>query len=336
MKLPRLRSLPPAILEATVLMASLALIAPLAGCSIRRSAINAVADSVAPYPSLKENKPAKTETPEDPMVALTGENDPELVAAFFPTALKLYEMLMLSNPGHEGLALMTGELYVMYAAAFIQGPAERIPAENFDRQNAEYLRAQNLYVRGSSFAVASLDHRFPGFSPAVFGQNADGRATLLSRCKKNDAAALYWASAGELAAFSLSPLDTARLARLPGAVAMLERAESLDPGLNSGAIQEALMAFYASAPEDLGGGRDKALAAYDKALFWSKGQSPSLFVSYAKCFCVPAQDGNGFDAALDRALAIEADSNPDNRLAITLARRQAEWLKSRKSDFILE
>lgn len=318
------------------LVACAALVAALSSCSIRHAAITAASNSVAPYPSLKEKKPANHDVSVDPMIALTGENDPELVAAFFPTALKMYEMLMISNPDHEGLALMTGQLYVMYANAFVQTPAERIPAENFDRQNAEYLRAQNLYARGSSFVIAALDHRFPGFSAAVFGSDDVTRQAALAKCRKNDVAALYWASAGALGAFSLSPLETEYLSRLPGALAMMERAEALDGGFNSGAIQEVLMAFYASAPEDLGGGRDKALEAYEKALEYSKGQSPSLHTSYAKCFCVPAQDGAGFDAALDRALAIDPDSIPENRLAITIARRQAEWLKSHKADFILE
>lgn len=319
-----------------VLAACAALALTLPACSIRHAAITAVADSIAPYPSGKEKKADHKNPAADPMVALTGENDPALVAAFFPTALKMYEMLMISNPGHEGLSLMTGQLYVMYANAFVQTPAERIPPEGFDRQNAEYLRAQNLYARGSSFVLAALDHRFPGFSLAVFGKDADARRAALAKCRKNDAAALYWAASGSLGAFSLSPLETAYLARLPGALAMMERAEALDPSFNSGAIQEVLMTFYASAPEELGGGRDKALAAYDKALEYSKGESPSLFTSYAKSFCVPAQDGEGFDAAIAKALAIDPDAHPENRLAITIAREQAEWLKSRKADFILE
>lgn len=315
-------------------------IVALSGCSIRHAAITSVANSVAPYPSLKEKKTPKTDAASDvvrdPMLALTGENDPEVVAAFFPTALKMYEMMLISNPGHEGLGLMTGQLYVMYANAFVQTPAERIPPENFSVQNAEYHRAQNFYERGSAYVLASLDHRFPGFSNAVFATDETKRGAMLAKCKKNDVAALYWAAAGSLGAFSLNPLETRYLERLPGTIAMIERANQLDPGFNAGAIQEVLMAFYASAPEDLGGGRDKALVAYEKALEYSKGQSPSVYTSYAKNFCIPAQDSAGFDVAIEKALAIESDSNPENRLAITIARRQAEWLKSRKGDYILE
>jgi predicted anti-sigma-YlaC factor YlaD len=117
---------------------------------------------------------------------------------------------------------------------------------------------------------------------------------------------------------------------------MLERASVLDPELNHGAVWEVLMSFYAAAPESLGGGRDKALDAYAKALDYSKGQSPSLYIAYAKSFCVPAQDGAGFDCALDKALAIDPDSRPEERLALTIAHGQAAWLKAHKADYILE
>lgn len=325
-------------------LASSAIMLALGGCSIRHAVMNSAANAIAPWPSgspAKNVQPAtgafgSTTEETDPMVALTGENDPELVAAFFPVALKTYEMMLFKNPSHEGLGLMTGQLYITYANAFIQSPAERIPAEQFNQQNAEYLRAQNFYVRGKNYVVRALDHRFRGFSSAVFGQDERERATMLARCKKNDAAALYWAGAGSLAAFSLSPLDTDYLASLPGSVAMLERASVLDPGFNRGAVWEVLMSFYAAAPESLGGGRDKALDAYGKALDCSKGQSPSLYIAYAKSFCVPAQDGAGFDEALDKALAIDPDSRPEERLALTIAHGQAAWLKAHKEDFILE
>lgn len=334
-----------AILTAlAAVMTSIAVPLALGACSIRHAVLNSTANAIAPWPS---DKPAKNAPPAigafgltteetDPMVALTGENDPALVAAFFPVALKTYEMMLFSNPSNEGLGLMTGQLYITYANAFVQSPAECIAPDKFDEQNAEYLRAQNFYVRGTHYVVRALDHRFRGFQAAVFGQDEKTRTAMLAKSKKNDAAALYWAGAGALAAFSLSPLDANYLASLPGSVAMLERARVLDPAFNHGAVWEVLMSFYAGAPESLGGGKDKALDAYGKALEYSKGQSPSLYIAYAKGFCIPAQDGEGFDSALDKALAIDPDSRPDDRLALTIAHRQASWLKAHKADFILE
>ena len=308
-------------------------IATLSSCSIRQAALNSAANALAPpTPSIAKS----AATGADPMIALTGENDPELVADFFPTALKLYEIMHLQNPGHERLSVMTGQLYVMYANAFVQGPAERIPFDRFDEQDAQYRRAQNFYVRGKDYVIGALDHRYKGFSAAVFGQDEGAMRATLAKCKKSDVDALYWAGAGTLGAFALSPLDASYVPVLPGSVAMLERAAELDPAFNSGAIWEVLMAFYAAAPDSLGGGRDKALDAYAKALEASNGKTPGPYIAYARFFCVPAQDGSGYDEYLDKALAIDPESQPANRLALTIAHRQAVWLKEHKADFILE
>lgn len=305
----------------------------LSACSIRQAALNSASNMLAPpVPDV----PKKQVAGSDPMLALTGENDPELVRDFFPTALKLYEIMQLQNPGHEQLAIMTGQLYIMYASAFVQGPAETIPLDRFDEQDAAYRRAQNFYLRGRDFVLKALDHRFKGFSASVFGSDENSMRATLAKCKKADAAALYWAGSGALGAFSLSPLDASYGPLLPGSLAMLERAAELDPSFNSGAIWEVLMSFYAAAPDSLGGGRDKALAAYDKAIEASGGKTPGPYIAYVRFFCIPAQDSAGFDEYIDKAIAIDPESQPENRLALTIARRQASWLKEHKADFILE
>ncbi|HNY17379.1 MAG TPA: TRAP transporter TatT component family protein [Treponemataceae bacterium] len=306
----------------------------LSGCTaIKQAGMNGVSNMLAPADPVLQKKSASDP---DPMIALTGENDPELVGDFFPTALKLYEMMHLQNPKHEGLSIMTGQLYVMYAAAFVQGPAERLPLDRFDEQDAAYRRAQNFYLRGRGYVLEGLDHRYKGFSAAVFGSDEGAMRATLARCKKVDAAALYWAGSGALGAFSLSPLEASYGPMIPGSVAMLERASELDPSFNSGAIWEVLMSFYAAAPDSLGGGKDKAIAAYNKALEVSGGKTPGPYIAYARFFCVPAQDGAGFDEYIEKALAIDPDSQPENRLALTIAHRQAAWLKEHKADFILE
>jgi predicted anti-sigma-YlaC factor YlaD len=304
----------------------------LSGCSIRQAAMNSVSDMLAPPP--EKAAPEKKTDAVDPMIALTGENDPQLVAEFFPTALKLYEIMHLQNPEHEGLALMAGQLYVTYANAFVQGPAERLPPAQFDEQNAEYLRAQNFYLRGMQYALKALDNSCKGFILSI-NDNA-AFAQKLAKLKKKDAAALFWAGSGALGAFSISPLDTELLSKTGMALAMLERAAELDPSFNNGAIFEVLMAFYAAALEPMGGGMDKALAAYEKALAYSNNKSPSVHIGYARSFCIPAQNSAGFDEAIAKALAIEPDSFPENRLALILAQKQAVWLRDNKARFILE
>lgn len=302
----------------------------LSGCSIKKIAFNGIANTLAPFPASK----SETSGGIDAAAALTGEDDVRLVAEVFPTVLKTYEILHLSNPKHRGLAIMSGSLYIMYANAFVQTPADYIPETQFQKKNLEYLRAKKFYLRGADYVMQSLDGAYKGFSEAMAHYTED-KSDFLLRCKPVDVESLYWASCGILGAFSLDPMDTDVFAKVSGAVAMLERAVELYPAFNDGAIWETLAAFYAAAPESLGGGADKAEDAYRKTLELSGGQRPSVYVLYAQSFCVPAQDSAGFDDALRKALEIDPATQPNNKLTITISQEKARWLQKMKGDYFL-
>lgn len=301
----------------------------LAGCSIKQAAFNSLSDTLAPFPAVK------TETV-GAVAALTGEDDVQLVSEVFPTVLKTYEMLHLSNPKHRGLTLMTGSLYIMYANAFVQTPADYIPETQYEKKNAEYLRAKKFYLRGADYVLSSLSGAYPHFEALMKDYSEEQGGVLLQKCTAADAESLYWAGSGILGAFALDPMDTDVLARVPGAAAMLERAAALDPGFNEGAVWEVLAAFYAAAPEPMGGGMEKAEEAYQNALTLSKGVRPSVYVLYAQSFCIPAQDSAGFDAALKRALEINPETQPENKLTIAISQTKARRLQTTKGDYFLE
>lgn len=303
----------------------------LSSCSIKQIVLNSVANTLAPFPAPKAGAAGGV----DAAAALTGEDDIALIAEVFPTVLKTYEILHLSNPRHRGLAIMTGSFYIMYANAFIQTPADYIPDTQFQRKNLEYHRAKKFYLRGASYVMQSLDCAYPGFAAAMSRYPEENGSKFLAGCKPADTESLYWASCGILGAFSLDPLDTDSLAAVPGALAMLERAAKLDPSFNDGAIWELLAAFYAAAPESLGGGAEKAFEAYQKALDLSGGLRPSVYILYAQSFCIPAQDSAGFDDALAKALAIDPAGQPNNKLTIALSQEKARWLQNTKEDYFL-
>lgn len=303
----------------------------LSGCSIKRMAFNGIANTLAPFPAPKSDASGGI----DAAAALTGEDDVKLVSEVFPTVLKMYETLHLSNPKHRGLAVMSGSLYIMYANAFVQTPADYIPETQFQKKNLEYLRAKKFYLRGADYVMQSLDTAYKGFAEAMTHYTEDKSAAFLARCKAADVESLYWAGCGILGAFALDPMDTDVFTSVPGAVAMLERAAELYPGFNAGAIWETLTAFYAAAPESLGGGADKAEDAYQRTLELSGGQRPSVYVLYAQTFCIPAQDSAGFDEALRKALEIDSANQPNNKLTITLSQEKARWLQKMKGDYFL-
>ena len=303
----------------------------LSGCSIKRMAFNGIANTLAPFPAPKSDASGGI----DAAAALTGEDDVKLVSEVFPTVLKMYETLHLSNPKHRGLAVMSGSLYIMYANAFVQTPADYIPETQFQKKNLEYLRAKKFYLRGADYVMQSLDTAYKGFAEAMTHYTEDKSAAFLARCKAADVESLYWAGCGILGAFALDPMDTDVFTSVPGAVAMLERAAELYPGFNAGAIWETLTAFYAAAPESLGGGADKAEDAYQRTLELSGGQRPSVYVLYAQTFCIPAQNSAGFDEALRKALEIDSANQPNNKLTITLSQEKARWLQKMKGDYFL-
>ncbi len=311
-------------------------------CSIQKMAFNKVANALAPSYSEKEKEAKRQEKLKekgvevaDPMLAFLGEEDIELVAQSFPIIIKMYEMMMLQNREHEGLARMTGEFYVMYANAFVESPAVYLPDSAYDTKNEAFLRAKKLYLRGRSLILASLDLSYPGFGDCMNSSDEEKIDKMLSRCRAKDVESLFWAGAASLAAFALEPLNAQMTLFVYAGHAMLERAGELSPSFNNGSIWEVLTKFYAGAPESLGGGMDKAEVAYQRALQYSGGASPSLYVTFATAFCIPKQDGKGFDEALESALSIDAKASPENTLMFTISQAYARWLKNHKEDFIL-
>ena len=113
--------------------------------SIQKTAMNSLASNLSGAD--KRGKALNKKSNENLMLPLTGETDSILMADFFPTALKLYEILHAQNPEHQGLSLMTASLSVMYANAFIQHKAEMLPQEAYLLQNAEFQRAKMHYLR---------------------------------------------------------------------------------------------------------------------------------------------------------------------------------------------
>lgn len=313
-----------------------ALILTFAGCTLTKHiALDTLSDSLAGAD--KKGRAAKIKRTENSfMPVLTGEKDDVLMGDFFPVVLKLYEIVSAQNPRHQGLSVMTGSLYVMYANAFVQAPAERLDASQYDLQAEEQKRAKLHYLRGASYALRALELRYPGLSAALASGNLENTLRFVERFKNSDVPAAYWAGAGYLGAFSADPLDTERLKTLPCTIALLEKAAALAPDYNGGAVWDALTAFYALAPAEFGGDIERAEFTSAESFRASNGKSPSPYITYATSFCVPNQDVEGFKDNLKKALAFDIESDPANRLAAVIAQKKAAWLLEHGDDFFIE
>lgn len=281
------------------------------------------------------NKPSK-KAEVSPADAVMGETDTVLVGGFFPTALVAYEMMYASNKGHAGLAAMTGSLNVMYANAFVQGPAATLGAERFDEQDAEYRRAKMHYLRGRDYCLAALEARHKGFTDSVMSGDEEAAKKAIDALDKNDVNAAYWACAGWLGAFSLDPLDADLLKALSSPPAILEKAASLDKDYSAGAIWDVLSNFYISAPPDFGGDAERAKVCHEEAMRASGGKAVGPYLTYAESFCVNAGDKAGFKAALEAALAIDKDADPSTRLMTVIYQERAKRLLQHIDDYFVE
>ena len=261
---------------------------------------------------------------------ISSEEDPELVAAALPTLILASESLLAAEPKDQSSVVTTASLYVMYANAFIQGPASALPDARFEERQAANDRAGALYRRAFRLLSGALDRRSPGIVEAAVAGKAD-----LSRLRKSDVPLLYWSAASVLAGFGLNPLDFKSAHYLGVAPLFLARAAALDPGWNAGAIYGIYLSYYAGMPDYLGGDMAKAEGAYKKALAYSKGGSASLFVSYASSICVPKEDYEGFKASLEKALAVDPDAVPEGRLETILAQRNARRLLAEADKYFI-
>lgn len=288
-------------------------------CSIKKMAMNQVANALTSASSGSGN-------------VFTTDNDPELVGDALPFTIKMYESLMVSAPWHMGLKLQTGMLYVMYANAFLQTPADMMPDERMEEQEFLMKRAKNLYLRGRDILLQALDKKYPGFLKTL-NDKKDQQA--LGKVAKKDIDFLYWGAAGWLGAFALDPFDMKLGMTVPRANAMMNRVMELNPNYGQGAIHDFYVLYYGAMPDYMGGDFNKAREYYKKAVAASGGKSTSPHLSLATTVSVQEQNLKEFKKLLGRVLAVDVDADPENRLLNILNQRKARWLLDHSDNFFL-
>jgi len=279
------------------------------------------------------NQVANALTSQTSGTVFSGDDDPELVGDALPFAIKLYESLMVANPGHLGLKLKTGSLYIMYANAFLQTPALMLPESDFKMQEFNYKRAKNLYLRGRDIVLLALEHKYPGFK-----QNLQKKlfTRALAATNKKDVPLLYWAGAGWLGAYAIDPFDMDLGMTMPAAAALMNRVLELEENYSAGAIHEFYVLYYGSLPEYMGGSLQKARDHFKKAIAVSAGKSSTPYIALATTVAVKEQNLGEFQSLLKQALAIDPGIDPENRLLNILNQRKALWLSEHTDDFFLE
>lgn len=289
-----------------------------ASCSIKKFALKKAADAL---------------TGESSSNVFLTDNDPELVGDALPFTIKMYESLMASIPEHYGLRLQTGMLYIMYANVYIQSPAEQLPDLEFDKKDFMLNRAKNLYLRGRDTLLEGLEMKYPGF---LNNLKAEKYKRALGGVKPDDVPALYWASAGWVAAFSIDPFDMKLGITLPQAEAIMKKVLELDEDFNNGSVHDFFILYYGSIPDYMGGSPEKAREHFKKAVKLSQGRSASPYLSLASTVSIKEQNVNEFITLLEQALQIDPDKYPSLRLQNTIYHRKAKWMLEHIEDYFVE
>lgn len=289
----------------------------ISACSLNKMAVRMVADTLSS---------GTTGT------TFTGDDDPELVGDALPFALKLYESLIAEMKDNPGLYLTAGSGFIMYANAWVQTPADMLPDTEFEKKKQMTARARKLYNRGREYVLLGMELKHPGFRASL--ENGTMQAQLAAM-KNDDVAFLYWIGTGWMAAYSTDPFDVDLGIGAKKAVALMETAMKIDDSFSDGAIHDVFISYYGSLPQSMGGSEGKARQHFKKAVELSKGLKASPYVALASTISVKNQNIKEFAELLNKALAIDVNVQPGNRLANIIAQRKAQWLLDRREDRFL-
>lgn len=305
MTLRRPSSSSPSLSALVTLLLAMAL---LQGCSLRRMAVNKVADALTGGGS-----------------TFTSDDDPELVRDALPFSLKLMESLLAETPRHRGLLLTLGSGFTQYGFAFVQQEAERAEDDDLDRSRELSIRARRLYWRGRNYALRGLEVAHPGFTNAL---RANPRLAVQA-ANASDVAFLYWSAVGWAGAIAQAKDDPSMVGDLPQVEALIERALQVDESWNKGTLHGLMITFEMSRTTGTGDPVERATRHFQRATELGGHSVAGPYVAFAESVCVPREDRAQFERLLQQALAINPDDDPTSRLENLIHQRRARWLLHR-------
>lgn len=280
------------------------------GCSVKRIAVNSLANTLS----------ASGDT-------FSADDDPELIRAAVPFALKTYELLLASAPTHAGLLLATCSGFTQYSYAFVQTDADLLGADEYDSAKQLRERSLKLYLRARGYCLRALELRHRG----ITDQLMKDPVRAVASAKAEEVPLLYWTGASWGAAISLG-LDRPELvADFPAVRAMMTRALALDERYARGALHEVMITLD-SVPEAMGGSLDRAREHFTRAVSMQQGQSAGPYVALAMGVAVPNQDRAEFERLLNTALAVDPEQDRSNRLVNLITQRRARRLLEKAGD----
>lgn len=287
----------------------------MAGCSVRKFAVNKLGDSLA-----------------NGGATYASDDDPEFVGQAVPFSLKLIEGLLAESPSHRGLLFAAAKGYTQYSYVYVQLPAEEVETSDVNKSAAMRDRARNLYLRARDFGLHGLDVKHRGFSALL--RTSPSQAVRATTIK--DIPLLYWTAASWGAAISISKDHPELVADQLQVQALIDRAYELDPDYSYGAIDQFLITYEGARQGIKGDFSERCKLHFDRSVKLTKGQMAAPYVAYAESVSIQRQNRAEFESLLKQALAINPNARIEWRLSNIVMQRRAMWLLSREDDLFLE
>lgn len=293
-----------------LLTASLAL----SGCSVQKMAVRSLGSALSGGAS-----------------TFAKDSDPELVSEALPFALKTMEALIEQDPTNNDLLLAACSGFTQYSYAYVELKGERLKNQDYPAAAHQLTRARDLYLRARNYCLQALDNVESGLSKRLTREPKDALRPLVNEHKD----LIFWTAASWGSAIS-SGLDQPFIViDLPSVRAIFELLLEVDESYGDGSLHDAMIALE-SVPEAMGGSVERAEAHYKRSLELSKNTRVGTHLSWAWLILLPAQDRDGFEETIRKAMAVNLNKRPDERLANTVNRRFAEFLRDGADDLFLD
>lgn len=289
----------------------LGLVVFLNGCSGKRLAANVLGDVLTGDAEI-----------------FASDDDPELIREALPFGLKTLEGLLTSSPNHRGLLLSAARGFTTYAY-LLQEEADRWEEQDRSRARLLRTRVKRLYLRARGYSFRGLELAHPQFE-ATLRRDQD---SAVAQTTKDDAPFLYWAGVSWGGSLSAGVDDLALVPDAPLFAVLIRRVVDIHERYEAGAAHEFLITYEASRP---GGNASLAREHFRRALTLTNTPRASLFVALAEGLSIREQNLDEFNALLERALAVDLDRVPNERLINVTAQRRARWLLGRIPELFLD
>ncbi len=236
----------------------------------------------------------------------------------------------LNGFNDEKLILELVEAKVQYGYGYLLDQADRIYDDDYSKAQLYQNNAQKVFLDAIQLSEGLLIGRHNQFNDWI------NNPEIVISFNQNDVPYLYWLAASYGGMISSSRANPNWVIHLPKIGFLLEKAISIDPNWNKGALYSAMISYTVSRPDPPVNIRETAQLFFDKSVASSRNQDASPYISFAENISIKEQNKEEFIRLTNYVLDMDINQNPDLRLSNIISQERARWLQSKVEDYFYE